>query len=316
MDYQKIYEDFIADRRTKEKALLDGGAYFEKHHIQPKKLGGLDTPENLICLSLLDHIHAHILLGKIYGGAMWGAVFLMTKTSVGRNSKKRIPTKQELQKIVFAKLMHKKHIAESGGVMKGQKHSEETLRKMSEIGKQKAKQNLLWMQNNVEKISGDNHWTRKPENKKLAKDIAIENFKKASLANMGANNPMHKPEVKEKLSKIQKLHLANKTGAHSAEAVAKRLAKQQTKEYREKISSRTTGKNNPMYGKSMADNPNSRKVLCVETGIVFNSVKEAILFCRGDVTKACRTGSKAGGYHWKRIDQHKTDGRNTKLEAA
>jgi hypothetical protein len=64
MDYQRVYQEFIANRRAKAASLL----VFEEHHIQPKYLKGSDEPGNLVRLSLQDHLFAHLLLGRIYGG--------------------------------------------------------------------------------------------------------------------------------------------------------------------------------------------------------------------------------------------------------
>jgi hypothetical protein len=72
MNYQRIYDEFIADRRIKE-AGLDG--YAEKHHIVPRSLGGSDDASNLIHLEAGDHLFAHVLLAKIHGGNQWGGVW-------------------------------------------------------------------------------------------------------------------------------------------------------------------------------------------------------------------------------------------------
>jgi hypothetical protein len=37
MNYEKIYRDFIVSRREREASIV---GYSEKHHIQPKALGG------------------------------------------------------------------------------------------------------------------------------------------------------------------------------------------------------------------------------------------------------------------------------------
>ena len=80
MDYIRIYEAFIKDRRAKEPTLT---GYTERHHILPRRLGGGDEPDNLIALTAEDHFFAHLLLAKIYGGQMWSPVAFM----VGGNRK-------------------------------------------------------------------------------------------------------------------------------------------------------------------------------------------------------------------------------------
>lgn len=74
MNYNKIYKDFIADRRKKK---IPYGAYFEKHHILPRSYGGSNESGNIIKLTAEDHFFCHRLLAKIHGGKMWSALFLM-----------------------------------------------------------------------------------------------------------------------------------------------------------------------------------------------------------------------------------------------
>jgi len=74
MNYQAVYDTFIADRKTKEPT----SGYYEVHHIVPRSFGGNDDLENLIRLTPEDHFFAHLLLAKIYGGWMISAVFLMS----------------------------------------------------------------------------------------------------------------------------------------------------------------------------------------------------------------------------------------------
>ena len=76
MNYKRIYNQFIADRRAKEHTLT---GYTEKHHIVPRSLGGDNSKENLIRLTAEDHLHAHLLLAKIYGGSQWGGVWALIK---------------------------------------------------------------------------------------------------------------------------------------------------------------------------------------------------------------------------------------------
>lgn len=76
MNYARIYAEFINDRIQNQP---DEPAYFERHHILPRSLGGGDEPENIIRLTPEDHYFAHLLLAKIYGGKLWAALFLMAQ---------------------------------------------------------------------------------------------------------------------------------------------------------------------------------------------------------------------------------------------
>lgn len=58
--------------------------YTEKHHIIPKSLGGLDSPENLAILTAKEHYIAHLLLPHMvldstHKKKMWGALRCMSK---------------------------------------------------------------------------------------------------------------------------------------------------------------------------------------------------------------------------------------------
>ena len=94
------------------------------------------------------------------------------------------------------------------------------------------------------------------------------------------------------------------------------------KAVREKMSKNhadVSGSKNPMYGKSGELAPffgrtgekhhASKKVLCVETGIIYNSLREAerITGIHNTNISACCLGKyrhkTAGGYHWKHIDK-------------
>jgi len=65
MDYIKIYNDLInrsINRTTTQ------GIYYEKHHIIPKCMGGLDDSINMTSLTYREHFIAHWLLHNIHNG--------------------------------------------------------------------------------------------------------------------------------------------------------------------------------------------------------------------------------------------------------
>lgn len=62
MNYKKNYYDYIAYVKSLgDRKLL----YSEKHHIKPKCMGGDDSEENLVVLTAREHFLAHYLLVKI-----------------------------------------------------------------------------------------------------------------------------------------------------------------------------------------------------------------------------------------------------------
>ena len=64
-----------------------------------------------------------------------------------------------------------------------------------------------------------------------------------------------------------------------------------------------SGSKNPMYGKHGELHPASKKVICIETGVVYGSMVdiEKITGIKRNNISSCCTGKNktAGGYHWK-----------------
>ena len=121
MNYIKHYERLIM--RAQNRSILPG-VYFEKHHIVPKCLGGLDDSTNIVNLLPEEHFVAHQLLVKINPGnpKLVFAVIIMTgkKENISRNNK------------MYAWL--KKRVSKA---KTGRKYSEESKKKMSESAKKK-----------------------------------------------------------------------------------------------------------------------------------------------------------------------------------
>jgi hypothetical protein len=78
MNYQRIYDEFIANRLSKYpfKGRRKGR---ELHHIVPRILGGSNSTPNLISLTYSDHLFAHLLLAKIHRGKLSFAFWSMRK---------------------------------------------------------------------------------------------------------------------------------------------------------------------------------------------------------------------------------------------
>lgn len=63
--YSRLY---VAITTRAFNRIPENGKYYEIHHIQPKALGGLDTPENLCYLTPKEHYICHHLLTKCTEG--------------------------------------------------------------------------------------------------------------------------------------------------------------------------------------------------------------------------------------------------------
>jgi 5-methylcytosine-specific restriction endonuclease McrA len=83
VNYQKIYARLIDSALSKKCP----DAYYERHHIIPKSMGGTDDVANIARLTAREHFIAHVLLAKIYGGNQWFAVTRMAKQTKQLHSK-------------------------------------------------------------------------------------------------------------------------------------------------------------------------------------------------------------------------------------
>lgn len=84
MNYSRIYDELISNA-IQRNTIKNSIGEVEKHHIIPKCIGGSDNPENLVILTVREHILAHALLAKIHGGKLWFAAMAM---HIGRSKHK------------------------------------------------------------------------------------------------------------------------------------------------------------------------------------------------------------------------------------
>lgn len=76
--------------------------------------------------------------------------------------------------------------------------------------------------------------------------------------------------------------------------------KYHTDEAKEKMSK----KKKDIYNGS--NNPNAKRVLCIELGIIFNTINEAAKFIKRNqsrISDVLNNGGTAGGYHWEYVDK-------------
>ena len=133
--------------------------YTETHHIQPRSLGGLDTPDNLVKLTAREHFICHWLLVKMTTGEdhykMLNALRMMKAEKHGQQ---RYETKitgrvYESIKKEYAKLQSEKVRGENNP-MYGDKFYR------SEEGKQRQREAIL----------GDNNGAKKEEARQRGKE--------------------------------------------------------------------------------------------------------------------------------------------------
>lgn len=112
--------------------------------------------------------------------------------------------------------------------------------------------------------------------------LSVETRKKISDSHIGKKMPPKSIETRKKLSEANKGRVFSEEHCrHISEA-----------------------KKGMKVGK---ENPRARKVLCVETGVVFDTIKDAGLFIGGspkNIIACCRGRLKrTGGYHWEYFEE-------------
>ena len=128
-----------------------------------------------------------------------------------------------------------------------------------------------------------------------------------SIAKMSAatTEQMKDPAVREHLAEINR-------GKKASEETRKKMSKtrqgrKHTEESKQKISEKNKGKGlseeaRQKLSESRRKNPGPRKIICVETGIIYNSIAEASRKYNINykaINHVCRGRSMtAGGYHW------------------
>lgn len=119
------------------------------------------------------------------------------------------------------------------------------------------------------------------------------------VATMFIDNPNNLPEVNHKDEDKTNNHINNLEWMSKQDNIIYGTARQRTGE---KLKGRKLSEQHKQKIKR------SKKVICIETGQIFDTCKEAGEWCgvkRGCITNCCRGRSKtAGGYHWMYYDDY------------
>lgn len=301
----------------------------QRHHIVPKyyfnknKLQIDNSSENLVNLHYRDHILAHYYLALCakepeFSAAMIYAINIILGSKMDSQSLKdnleefiqNLDQYQDLYEtamIIKAKNLSQKMkgkiiSAEARKKMseakKGRKQSEESNRKRSEalLGRKKSwvgrKQSPEEIERRRLKLLG--HSTSEETRRKISeanrgKHLSAETKNKISKANTGRSAWNKGLDANNKNKKAMYL---------PPDLSIKYIAPEQIQEYL----SAGWVLGNPKVRKSKKYSTRDRKVRCIETNMIFYTIKDASQWCKGSVIN-CLTGRSktAGGYHWEYI---------------
>lgn len=146
-----------------------------KHHIVPRHMGGSDDPSNLVELTIEEHAKAHRILFEQHGH--WEDE-VAWKTLSGQM------TNYEAQQI------------SRSNAMKGFKHSEETILKLSEIAK-------IRYQRQLEDGTWDEANRKRSESHK-GKVRSVEHAKNNRDSRLANGLPWHNADTKKSISEAMK----------------------------------------------------------------------------------------------------------------
>jgi len=179
MNYKWHYDNLIKTRR--ERVPIQG-AYYEKHHIVMKSMGGNNSKENLILLTPREHFLAHWLLWRIHRNRSTAYAFF-GMCSRGKKVIKNSRAFEEARNVF-------------SNERRGKKMSDEQKKKLSE--KNKGKKHS---QATKEKISiSRKDYVNNGGIGNLGKKHSIETKEKISKAHKG----FHTEETKNKISSSHK----------------------------------------------------------------------------------------------------------------
>jgi hypothetical protein len=217
--YQHWYNSLINNARQRNSS-REG---HERHHILPRSLGGSNTDDNLVNLTLKEHYIAHLLLTKLYTGQekykmTWALVTLSSKPS----NKKRLTSRQfvKARQMLSASMKgvpksaeHRKKI---GDAVRGERNgmwgkrgelspryqatvSEETRNKIS-------KSNKKWAKENPHPFKGKHHSEeskKKISQSKIGTKLSVDHIEKIRQRQIGSTKTK---ETKQKIKKSMCKH--------------------------------------------------------------------------------------------------------------
>lgn len=207
IEIKNLYELLILKSIEENNRGLYNNIYTEMHHIVPRCMGGSDSPENLVKLTVINYIKAHVLLSRMYpdNEKLKYAVFATTLYSEISN-KARITTILDMDLDVISRIKEDAVIAR-----RGKRLSIETRKKMSDSHKGEnnhfyGKHHTEEVKNKLSKINTGKHHSEESIKKislgNQGKIVSEESKKKISSSRKGI---IFSEETKRKMSEAKKL---------------------------------------------------------------------------------------------------------------
>lgn len=259
MNYKNIHDNIINKAKSENRKKLnkddENFIYYEKHHILPKCLGGLDNKNNLILLTAKEHFLIHKILNILHPdsrGLFYGyrTMSLLKKQNrdykIGAREYERI-------KIIFNFYNSGENHPNSKkkGINHpsfGKKLSSETKQKISQARKGKYKgENSPWWgvkksEEHIKKLSESRKGRKASEETKLKmrkshQNVSIEVREKISKANKGKPSKLKGKKLSE--DHILKIVASLIGKKHTDETKKKRsdslLGKRKSKEHKDNL---------------------------------------------------------------------------------
>lgn len=185
MNNKKLYNEIIerAKMRGLNKKLLDG--YFEKHHIIPKCLGGLDDDSNYVLLTAKEHFICHHLLWRSNRNNMnlfWA--FKAMAFWKGSNTNKRNDLMLTSKQYEELRKKHNKNISER---MSARTVSKQTRQKLKDFnfGKHLTEETKQKISMAHKQIIHTEEWNQKVSAALKGKSKSYEHKEKNRIAHIG-----------------------------------------------------------------------------------------------------------------------------------
>jgi len=222
MNYDKIYNQII-DKSKKERRKKKKGCYYEKHHIIPKCLGGLDNIDNITLLTAREHFICHRILHILNPNnfKLFMAFEMMCNVNDSKNQYRYTPSSRVIE---YIKIEHSKRMSGENNIKywKGKKRilPSVTQKTKNKISKSLKDHNVS--EETKEKIRIKNKG-KKPWNKdKKLQPLSEEHKRKISISN---KNKIVSEETKEKLRIANKGQISWNKGRTTPEEVKIKIGK-------------------------------------------------------------------------------------------